>query len=43
MEEEITRAKASEKSNADAISILNGADTVSGSVAKAVKDESTRA
>ena len=35
---EADRAKAAEKVNADAIAVLNGADTVEGSVAKAVKD-----
>ena len=35
---EITRAKAAEKANADAIAVLNGVDTVKGSVAKAVAD-----
>ena len=35
---EITRAKAAEKANADAIKVLNGAETVTGSVAKAVAD-----
>lgn len=35
---EITRAEAAEKANADAIKVLNGAETVTGSVAKAVAD-----
>ena len=35
---EITRAKAAEKANADAIKVLNGAETVTGSVAKSVAD-----
>ena len=35
---EITRAKAAEKANADAIKVLKGAETVTGSVAKAVAD-----
>ena len=35
---EITRAEAAEKANADAIKILNGAETVTGSVAKSVAD-----
>lgn len=38
---EVTRAKAAEKVNADAIDVLNGADTVEGSVAKAIKDALT--
>lgn len=36
--EEIARAKDAEKANADAITKLNGADTVVGSVAKSIKD-----
>lgn len=36
--DETSRAKGAEKANADAITILNGADTVTGSVAKSVKD-----
>ncbi|MCM1324395.1 MAG: hypothetical protein NC218_09600 [Acetobacter sp.] len=36
--DEATRAKAAEKANADAITVLNGADTVEGSIAKAIKD-----
>lgn len=35
---EITRAEAAEKENADAIKVLNGVETVEGSVAKAVAD-----
>lgn len=35
---EITRAEAAEKANADAIKVLNGAETVTGSVANAVAD-----
>ena len=35
---EADRAKAAEKANADDIAVLKGADTVEGSVAKAVKD-----
>lgn len=35
---EETRAKVAEKANADAIGIINGADTVDGSIAKALKD-----
>ncbi len=35
---EIARAQAAEKANADAIAVLNGADTVDGSVAKSVAD-----
>ena len=35
---EITRAKAAEKANADAIKVLNGDKTTTGSVAKAVAD-----
>ena len=35
---EITRAEAAEKANADAITVLNGAETVEGSVAKSVAD-----
>lgn len=35
--EEVARAKDAEKANADAITILNGADTVSGSVAHSIK------
>lgn len=35
---EVSRAKGAEKTNADAIAILNGKDTVAGSVAKSVKD-----
>ena len=38
IKDEADRAKAAEKVNADAIAVLNGADTVDGSVAKAVKD-----
>lgn len=38
LNDEITRAKAAEKVNADAIKVLNGAETVTGSVAKAVAD-----
>ena len=38
IEAEVVRAKAAEKANADDIAILKGADTVEGSVAKAVKD-----
>ena len=38
IDDEVVRAKAAEKANADAIAILKGADTVEGSVAKAVKD-----
>lgn len=38
LDDEITRAKAAEKANADAITVLNGAETVEGSVAKAVAD-----
>ena len=38
LNDEITRAKAAEKANADAIKVLNGAETVTGSVAKAVAD-----
>ena len=38
LDAEITRAKAAEKANADAIKVLNGAETVTGSVAKAVAD-----
>lgn len=40
---EADRAKAAEKANADAIALLNNADTVEGSVAYAVKAEETRA
>ena len=35
---EVTRAKAAEKENKDAITVLNGADTVEGSVKKQIKD-----
>ena len=38
LEEEATTARAAEKANADAITVLNGAETVEGSVAKAVAD-----
>ena len=38
LDAEINRAKAAEKANADAIKILNGAETVTGSVAKSVAD-----
>lgn len=38
IKDEADRAKAAEKANADDIVILKGADTVEGSVAKAVKD-----
>ena len=38
LDDEVTRAKAAEKKNADAITTLNGSDTTLGSVAKAVKD-----
>ena len=38
LDTEIARAKAAEKANADAITVLNGAETVTGSVAKAVAD-----
>ena len=38
IKDEADRAKAAEKVNADAIAVLNGVDTVEGSVAKAVKD-----
>lgn len=38
LDAEISRAKAAEKANADAITVLNGADTVEGSVAKSVAD-----
>ena len=38
LDAEITRAKAAEKANADAIKVLNGAETVTGSVAKSVAD-----
>lgn len=38
LDAEINRAKAAEKANADAITVLNGAETVTGSVAKAVAD-----
>lgn len=38
IKDEADRAKAAEKVNADAIAVLNGADTEEGSVAKAVKD-----
>lgn len=38
LDAEINRAKAAEKANADAIKVLNGAETVEGSVAKAVAD-----
>ena len=38
IKDEADRAKAAEKVNADAIAVLNGADTVESSVAKAVKD-----
>ena len=38
IKDEADRAKAAEKVNADAIAVLNGADTVEGSVAKAVKE-----
>lgn len=38
LDAEITRAKAAEKANADAITVLNGAETVEGSVAKSVAD-----
>ena len=38
LDAEITRAEAAEKANADAIKILNGAETVTGSVAKSVAD-----
>lgn len=38
IEAEVVRAKAAEKANADDIAILKGADTIEGSVAKAVKD-----
>lgn len=36
--EEVARAEAAEKANADAITVLNGAETVEGSVAKSVAD-----
>lgn len=36
--DEAARAKAAEKKNADAITVLNGAETVTGSVAKSVAD-----
>lgn len=36
--EEATRAKGAEKANADKITVLNGAETVEGSVAKSVAD-----
>ena len=36
--QEVTRAKAAEKKNADAITVLNGDATVEGSVAKQIKD-----
>lgn len=38
LDAEINRAKAAEKANADAITVLNGAETVTGSVAKSVAD-----
>ena len=38
IEAETTRAQGAEKANADAIDILNGADTVEGSVGKKIKD-----
>ena len=38
LDTEIARAKAAEKANADAITVLNGAETVTGSVAKSVAD-----
>ena len=38
IKDEADRAKAAEKANADAIAVLNGADTEEGSVAKAVKE-----
>ena len=38
LDAEVTRAKASEKTNADAIAILNGNAETDGSVAKALKD-----
>ena len=38
IKDEADRAKAAEKANANAIAVLNGADTLDGSVAKAVKD-----
>ena len=38
IKDEADRAKAAEKVNADAIAVLNGADTEEGSVAKAVKE-----
>lgn len=38
LSEESTRAKDAEKKNADAITVLNGAETVTGSVAKSVAD-----
>ena len=38
LDAEINRAKAAEKANADAITVLNGAETVEGSVAKSVAD-----
>lgn len=39
---EITRAKAAEKANSDAIAVLNGNASTEGSVAKAVADEASR-
>lgn len=38
LKDEATTARAAEKANADAITVLNGADTVEGSVAKSVAD-----
>ena len=38
LDDEVTRAKAAEKTNADAIAILNGGAEINGSVAKAVAD-----
>lgn len=38
LDAEINRAQAAEKANADAIKVLNGAETVTGSVAKSVAD-----
>lgn len=38
LDTEIARAKAAEKANSDAIKVLNGAETVTGSVAKSVAD-----
>ena len=41
--DEVTRAKAAEKTNSDAIAVLNGDENTEGSVAKAVKVEADRA